>query len=167
MRAYELCEQENEPDGTYAGVYLSDKTVDAIVTYCEKHKIPNAVPANKLHVTLLYSRKYLPDYEAAGKYKKPLVGKPTGFDVWGSHDEDSSSKALVLRFDCEQLEKRHNDLMDEHDAEYDYDEYNPHVTFSYDIEELDVDKLPPFTQPIEIVKEYQEELNLDWAEDNT
>lgn len=171
MRAYELFEEDdNLPDGTYAGVKLSSKSVKAIADYCEGNNLPNPTPPEKLHVTLLYSRKYLPDYEAYGLYKEPLIGKPDGFDVWESSPEDPDekpSRCLVLKIDCEELVKRHKKLMKEHGATFDYDEYNPHVTFSYDIENIDEKDLPPFTKPIVLVKEYQEDLNLDWAEDNT
>lgn len=168
MRAYELFEQDdNTPDGTYAGVKLSDETVERIVAYCDEHDIPNPVPSDKLHVTLLYSRKYLPDYEAAGEYKKPMVGEPAGFDVWDTSDEEPS-RCLVLKLDCERLLKRHEQLMNKHEATYDHDEYTPHVTFSYNIEDYDESDLPKIDFPIELVKEYQDDLQLDgWIDDNT
>jgi hypothetical protein len=51
-----------------------------------------------------------------------------------------------------------------HKAEYDFDEYKCHITLSYDIGDFDYKKLNPkdFVKSIEVVKEYQEDLNLDW-----
>lgn len=153
--------------GTYAGVKFSDDTSKLIKQYLDDNKIPNAISPNKLHTTLLYSRKHLPDYKAIGTYPKPLIGTPGNFDVWKSNNEDgSSTNCLVVEFDCPELSKRHDELMDEHKATYDFPDYKTHITLSYDIGDMDIKDLPSFidTVPtIKICKEYQEQLDLDWA----
>lgn len=172
MKLTDLLEdkKEKDPDGTYAGVELSKSTKDAIVKYCKDNKIPNCTEPSKLHTTVLYSRKYLPDYKPAGKYDEPMIGTPTEFDVWGSKpttENPNPKRCLVLQYKCKELSDRHEYLMDKHEATYDYDEYKPHVTFSYDIGDMVIDKLPKFKHDIEIVKEYSEDLNLDWADKST
>lgn len=163
MKLMEITQQK----GTYAGVRFSSKTKKLIKQYCDENNIPKAISPDKMHTTVLYSRKYLPDYEAAGNYPKPLIGTPTSFDVWKSNNEDgSSANCLVIEYDCPELTKRHDDLMEEHGATYDYDNYKTHITLSYDIGDMDIKDLPDFkkTVPtIEIVSEYQEELDLSWA----
>lgn len=156
-----LNEIKKIPKGTYAAVDFDKSTTDAVIEYIKEHKIPNGLRAGKMHTTLLYSRKYLPDYVPAGKIKKPYVGRFSGFEIFksSSDDDDKSTNCLVLRFICESLSKRHKDLMKEHGATYDYDEYKPHITLSYDVGELDPDQLPSFVQDIIITKEYGEELN--------
>jgi len=169
MRIHEIINEAEEQPGTYAGIKLSDESANAIVAYCEENEIPNPVPKDKLHVTLLYSRKHLPNYTAAGEYDEPYVGEPSGFDVWESTEEDESepSRCLVLKLNCDTLCDRHKHLMAEHHATFDYDEYSPHVTFSYNLEDNDESNLPPFTTDIELVEEYQNDLELDWADKNT
>ena len=170
MKLEDIMEKEEELPGTYAAVHFYDDTVDNIKTFIEENEIPNAVPADKLHTTLLYSRKPCPDYEPMGTYKHMMTGTPTEFDVWQSQPDDDGNRSncLVLKYDCDELVDRHNHLMDEHDATFDFDEYRPHVTLSYDIGDMSIDNLDPEKiGPINIVEEYGEDLDQNWAKDNT
>lgn len=160
MDAGEENQEETKP-GTYAAVRFSDNTKDAIKQYQIDNEIPNRVPRDKLHCTLLYSRKHLPNYQAPGDYQQPMQGETQQLESWPTRpDEDGkTSNCLVLRFRCDELYNRHNQLMDEHQATYDFPEYIPHVTFSYDVGDTDVGQLPPYEGPVEIVHEYQEDLD--------
>jgi len=168
MKVTDIIEKK-ETKGTYAGVKLSDKTNKAIGKFIEDNNIPNAIKPEKLHTTLLYSRKYLPDYKARGELEETMVGKPIGFEKWPSQPDDDGKVAmcLVLKYNCPDLVDRHKDLMKEHGATYDFDEYKPHVTFSYDVGSMQCKDLPKFEEDIVVVEEYVEDLNLDWAKDNT
>jgi len=160
--------EEEKKKGTYAGVHFSDDTITAIKKFIKDNNIPNPIKSDKLHTTLLYSKKHLPDFKAAGKLEEALVGKPTKFEKWPSQpDEDGKvAMCLVLRYDCDDLINKHKSLMKEHDAHYDFDEYKPHVTFSYDVAGMQCKDLPKFEDDIEIVEEYGEDLDLDWAKNN-
>lgn len=169
MKLKQLLEKKKQK-GIYAGVRFDDDTAKRIKTFIEENEIPNGVPNNKLHTTVLYSKKHLPNFKAADKYDKPLIGKPTDFDVWKSQpdEEGNMTNCLILLYDCQQLIDRHESLMKEHNATFDYDEYNPHITLSYNIGDMSIDKLDPADiGDINIVKEYQEELKQDWAKNNT
>ena len=163
-------EDSKEPDGTYAAVSFSEDTKDRIKKFIDDNEIPNPIKLDKLHSTLLYSKKYCPNYEPLGELEEALVGTPTEFDVWQSQpdDEGTCSNCLVLQFDCDQLIDRHNSLMKEHGATFDFDEYRPHVTLSYDIGDLDIKQLDPSSiGDLNIIEEYGEDLNTDWAKENT
>ena len=162
-------EEKEEAKGTYAAVSFSEDTIDGIKKYIKENDIPNHTKFDKMHTTLLYSKKYCPDYKPAGKLDKPMIGKGTGFEKWPSQPDDDGKVAmcLVMRYDCSELSKRHKELMKEHDATYDFDEYKPHITFSYDVAGLQCKDLPKFEGKIEIVEEYGEDLNMDWAKDNS
>lgn len=169
MKLEELMEDRRKQErGTYAGVRFDTATVDAIEKYMKDNDIPKAVSGDKLHTTLLYSRKYLPDYKATGKLTPHLIGTPTEFVVWKTSGDDGKEPAncLVLMYSCPALVKRHKELMKEYDATYDFDEYKTHITLSYDIGDLDIKTLPEIKKTIKsivIVEEYQEDLNLSWA----
>lgn len=168
MKLIDLFE-EKEKTGTYAGVRFDADTKQRIKTFIKDNKIPNPIPTDKIHTTLLYSRKRLPEYEAAGKLDPPLVGKPLKFDVWLSQPDDDGekTKCLVLQYECTDLIKRHKKLMKEHGGTFDFDEYKPHVTFSYDIGDFDIKLLDPKKiGDLKLVTEYQEDLNFDWARSN-
>lgn len=154
---------ESHGRGTYAGVRFSDRTNKAIAQYCEDNEISNSVDPSKLHCTLLYSRKHCPNYKPHGKYEKPMIGIPEGIELWkpGINEGygDGSNTILVLKFFCPELEDRHHELMSTHDATYDYPEFKTHTTMSYDVgNNLAINQLPDFMDPVEIIEEYGEDL---------
>jgi len=157
--------EKKENKGTYAGVKFSSKTKNAVKKYMKDNDIPNSLRTEKMHSTLLYSRKYCPDYEPAGEMEESLIGKADGFESWKSQPDDdgNTSNCLVLKYVCSDLTDRHESLMKEHGATFDFDDFTPHITFSYDVGDLDPKKLPKFEEDIEIVEEYGEDLDLDWA----
>lgn len=167
-----LTEKKNEPTGSYAAVRFDQETKDTIAKYLKDNQIPNGISPEKLHTTLLYSHKYLPDYTAQGDISPAWIGTPVAFEVWESQPkEDGSTKnCLVLKYKCDELAKRHEFLMDEHDAQYDFPDYKPHITFSYDIGELNAEEFPDIKKAlpeIKIVSEYGEDLKDDFADSAT
>lgn len=170
MRLKDIVEAEDKK-GTYAGVHFSEDTKDRIEKFIKENNIPNGVPRDKLHTTIIYSRKHLPNYEPQGELQEPWIGKPLHLDVWKSQKTENTEPAncLVLEYECEECVDRHEYLMKEHGATYDFDEYKTHVTLSYDIGDMslkDIDD-PETIGDLEIVEEYHEDLNLNWAKDNT
>ena len=158
--------KKKTPDGTFAGVNFDKSTTDAVLKYIKENDIPHGLRGHEMHATLLYSKKYLPDYEPAGKLKKPLVGTFSGFEIFESSKDDDTGKkknCLVMRFICESLSQRHLSLMKEHGATYDYDEYKPHLTMSYDAGDFDPDKLPSYNKDLIIIEEYGSDLQDDWT----
>lgn len=169
MKWQDLTEkQETNTKGTYAAVNFDKETIKTIQEYMKENDIPNPLSSDKMHTTLLKSRKYCPDYKAAGKIDPPWVGTPTEFEVWKTRPKDGGegSNCLVLRFECKELNDRHAELMKEHDASYDFPDYKTHISLSYDIGDMDWKKLPDIKKylgDIKIVEEYGEDLDLDWA----
>lgn len=159
MKIIEIMEKDEKP-GTYAAVTFDKDTVDALKQYIQDNDIPNPVTDSSLHTTLLYSRKHLPDYKAEGEYDHAMTGKAATIEIWKSQPDENgdTSNVLVIAYKCDELKKRHKKLMDEHEATYDFDEYKPHVTLSYDAGDLEVKDLPKFGKLLKIVSEYQNEL---------
>lgn len=164
MLLYEVATVTPEP-GTYAAVSFSNATIKAIRAYCDANKIPKPVPDEKLHCTLLYSRKHC-EYTPKTTLTPPLTATPKYLSVWESKskDGDGSVRCLVLEFACPELVKRHKQLMDDLQATYDFPDYKPHVTLSYDIEDMDESTLPDVKSigDLEIIGEYGEDLDSDW-----
>ncbi len=168
MRAQEFI-MESKKQGTYACAHFSQETKDAVDKYIKDNNIPNPTPTNEMHATILYSRKHCPEFKAQGKIDPPYIGEFDQYQVWDGQQQSDGKipKCLVMEFKCQDLVDRHNELMDEHNATYDFPKYKTHITFSYDIGDMKINKLPAYTGPIEIVEEYGEDLDLDWAENNT
>lgn len=160
--------EENLPSGTYAAVHFDEQTITKLQQFIKDNNIPNGVAPNKMHCTLLYSTKYLPNYKPLGDINPPLVGTPTKLERWaGQPDGDEKvSMCLVLKFDCPGLNVRHNTLMESHDATFGFDEYITHITLSYDVGDIQVKDLTDINQivdKISITYEYGDDLDLNWA----
>ena len=164
MKLFEV--KKKKPYGSFAGVNFDKETTDAVSKYIKENKIPEGLRANKMHTTLLYSKKHLPDYEPTGKLEKNWVGKFSGFEIFESSSDigGETTNCLVLRFTCPELSARHKKLMKEHDAQYDFPVYKPHLTLSYSVKELDPSKLPKFDKDLVITEEYGEDLQDDWTQ---
>jgi len=157
VKISELFEKKQKQPGTYAAAALSDKTKHNISQYFKDNDVKNPCDVDKMHCTILYSSKHLPDYKAKGKYDKPLIGKNCRFEIWPNREK--TENVLVLRINCPEMTKRHKHLMKEHDAQYDFPDYKPHVSFSYDVGDVKVSDFKPIDFDIEFTTEYQEDLD--------
>lgn len=104
----------------------------------KKLGIKNIIAFEKIHTTLIYSSKN-PDSEI--KIGEDLLGVKAKFSKFHVFDTADNKKALVLKLNCKALIDKHKKLMKEHNLSYDYDEYIPHITVSYDIGDFDLSKI--------------------------
>lgn len=146
--------------GTYARMDFAPISVLAIDTFIRDNGVPNPVPHDKLHVTLLYSRKPMPGYTSQGSLEFPQKVRVSGYDIWDTRD---GKKALVATLHSPQLVERHKRLMAEFGGSYDFPNYKPHFTMSYDVgPEFSALMLPPFPVSLYLWYEHAEELNTEW-----
>lgn len=149
--------------GTYAAMQFDPQSKYYIARYMFNHKIPNPLNPSKLHVTLLYSRKHMEGYTPRGPLESPLLARVSGFEVWDTQDKQ---KALVARLDCPELVSRHKELMDTYKGTYDFPDYKPHFTLSYNVPtEFSADTLPPLVEQLYLATEYGSALDTDWKAD--
>jgi len=155
-------EKQEGKSGTYAAMNFAPISAYQIAKYVSEHRIPSPVPPEKLHVTLMYSRRTLVGYQSQGEIA-PMPVRVIGFDVWDTHD---GKKALVARLDAPELEARHRYLMDTYNGTYDFPDYKPHFTMSYDVGPgWAASKMPLFEHPLYLDHEYSKPLDLDWTPD--
>lgn len=165
MNLSEIMEsKKKKPDGTYVAVRFSRETQNAIKKFVKALGIKDAVAREKMHTTLIYSRKHFVYKDPMlGKIEPSWKGKAKEFHIWETRDE-GKSKALVMAYTCAELTKEHKRIMKEYDAIYDFPEYIPHITLCYDVgENFDTSKIKIDDFPeIEIIEEYTTDLVLDW-----
>lgn len=101
-----------------------------------ENDIPNPYPVHKFHTTLIYSKK--PCSWPRTNPGKMFRGQFLKYEVFKTQD---GKNCLVARIDSSDLEQRHEALMKEMDASYDFDKYLPHITLSYDIGDYDIKRL--------------------------
>jgi hypothetical protein len=155
--------KESPTRGTYVAVNFSKDTAKRIKAFIKKYNIPNPLATNKLHTTIIYSRKYLPEFKTQGKLDEPWVGKPSKLEIFKSRE---GNNCLVVLFTCKEAVARHKEIMKDHEATYGFPEFKTHFTLSYDSGDFDPDSIKNLKDElgdIEIVEEYTEDLNLDWA----
>lgn len=154
--------------GRYVGMHFTPETKEMLKKIIHDEKIPTAVPDEKMHSTIVYSRDNpVKDYEVSGKLEEPIEAKINSFDVFQSQE---GKNCLVAKLHAPDLEDRHNKAK-ELGASYDYDEYIPHVTLSYDVGDVDdsfIDNLNKKYKGYQIFadEEYDEPLDNTWVKNN-
>jgi len=163
MRLNEILQLNEAPeDGTFAGVRFLPEDAQKLEQFAIDNNVPNPNPASKMHVTLLFSKTPIANYEPHGPLKQAIMAQAKEATIFGDDDE----RVLVLVLKCPQLVKRHKFLMDKHkEATWDHEDYIPHVTLSYDCgdfdpESLDIDSL----DVLSLVEEYGDDIDPNWTD---
>lgn len=146
-----------EMKGSYVGVRYSEQSLKMLKDLQKMYKVPNPTPAKDMHTTVAFSRNKI-DFPLENKVSQS-VSRDVQFHVFMT---GSGTRALVLKIKSDYLKSRH-DLANELGASYDFPDYIPHITLSYDIGELKFTQKPfKLESELEIVSEYGEELDLNW-----
>lgn len=152
----------NNTKGIYVAVRYSANSKSKLAEFMTKFDIPNRISVDKLHTTLIYSRLY---DDVVVNDNVFYIAKPKKFEIWPTQN---GNNALVLKLTSPELVDRHNYLMKNYNLTYDYDEYKPHITLSYNVP-TEYNMLPLIDAIDElgylnIFEEYKEDLVLDWAD---
>lgn len=134
---------------------LSNESIEKILKFIEDNNIPNGLSAEDLHTTVIYSTKpaKVELYDV-----KNVVGTFVRFSKFG---EDKN--VLVMEVACKPLEKLHDYYMEKYPLSWNWPEYKPHITLSYDASTVDETKLIwPADSIIIFCAQYQEPLDLEW-----
>lgn len=150
--------KRKQPDGIYVGLNVDKETKLRIKQLCKTLKIDNRVSGDKLHTTLIYSRKYVPDIKL-NEELYPMTVKGKELEVFDTRD---GKRALVLILDAPKLTERHNEIMSEYQTTYDFDEYRPHITLCYDCGDFEPKSYGGLLPEVTYTGEYLEDLVLDW-----
>lgn len=154
-----IIENKKEEKGLYVAVKYNQSAIADLMDLIKKYNIPSTLKPEDFHTTLIYSRKYAEiDGLDDDLGDKEIVAYPENLEVFETFDK---KRALVIKLDCPYLEDRHKYLMSKYELTYDYPEYIPHITLSYDIGEMILPKNVEFPKFFRISSEYQEELNLE------
>ena len=155
-------------EGSYVAVKFSKESNKALKKFAKGLGIDNIIPSDKLHITVIYSRKPIPVSEMPHDKKEiDMVVQPDHLSIFPTQ---SKKNALVLELNAPQLNELHKELMDKYKLTYDYDEYKAHVTLSYDCGDFDPDTVDVDLSPVyglQLVTQYHDVLQLDWAAKNT
>lgn len=145
--------------GTYICAKFTEDTLDRIQEVQKKLGLLNPVKREDLHSTICFSRVYVP---FIASNENEFVSKTGHLEIFETND----GPALVLCLDSDYLKHRH-ELSNILGATYDYPDYKPHITLSYNLgsQYIDLERNNPIEIEIISSKEVVEDLDLDWTKD--
>ena len=147
-------------------VYRPLLNADELIAWAKDQGFASTLPAGEMHVTVTYSRRPVPWMKMGGHWgymgseddKHVLPpGGPRLVDRLGSEG------AVVLHFYSGHLDHRHREMV-EAGASWDFPEYLPHVTITYDAGDIDLAKVEPYRGRLEFGPEIFEPIEADWAD---
>lgn len=153
--------------GRYIGMHFTPETQEHLKRIVHDEALPHPTPPEKLHTTITYSKDHsVPDYKVAGNLEEPIEGEIDSFDIFPTKE---GNNCLVAKLNCPEFVNRHKATR-ELGATYDYDEYIPHITLSYDVGDVSPDKLEQLNKKYAGTKvyadqEYEEPIKSNWAKD--
>jgi hypothetical protein len=153
IKKLQLLLEAKKPAGDYAALSIHHTSVTAIKKWALKHNV-EVDEEYDLHITTAYSRvPFEYDWNTLGVDLENVEAVPIKFDVFET--TNSKTRLLVVLVDCPYASQRFDEYVD-YGAEYDYDEYRPHITLSkeWSGELPDVSTLPK----IIITSEYHSKL---------
>lgn len=141
-------------------LYVSRKVTNGadIVAWAKAQGFESTLPASDLHVTIAYSRSPV-DWMKVGETwsgdgKGQLKIAPGGARLIDKFGEG----AVVVLFNSSELAWRHVSIV-EAGASWDWPDYQPHITFTYEPGSVDIDKVEPYRGAIELGPEIFEEVD--------
>lgn len=167
---------EDEPDAV-AGVidtlkdaaprplYVQRKLINTaeFTAWARSQGFDSITDASELHVTVLYSRAPVDWMRMGESWNSNAKGEITVQPGGARIVEPLGDKgAIVLLFNSSELSWRHRSMVDA-GASHDWDDYQPHVTITYNGGELDMSKVEPYRGKLVFGPEIFEELNTDWS----
>lgn len=147
-------------------LYVSRAVLNAaeIIAWAKAQGFATTVPADEMHVTVMFSRTPV-DWIAIGAddfggvdAKGELLVPPGGPRIV---EQLGPKGAIVLMFANWQLAYRHGRMRDV-GASWDWPEYQPHITITYDGAGMDLAGIEPYRGPIRLGPEIFAEVVDDW-----
>ena len=140
------------------GTYVSVKVKNNLELYeWFKNQNIDVLDKEDLHCTLAYSKK---EFKHVLNDSDILVNSSS---IHNKLEPLGDEGAIVMKFDSEEMNKRFNQCIKE-GALYDYPQYIPHISISYNGKDIDLDKIKVPDFDIILCDETTEELDLDWKD---
>lgn len=134
------------------------KNGDDLAAWAKENGFSTTLEPSDMHVTIAFSRTPV-DWGGAQGAAPEIIAKDGSRTLERLGDGD----ALVLRFDSSEIENRWQAFRDI-GASWDWDEYKPHVTLTYDGADINIKAIEPFAGDLIFGPESFEELQEDWKE---
>lgn len=147
----------------HRSLYVSRRLKNAaeFIAWAKGQGFKTTLPAGDLHVTVVYSKQPV-DWFAFGD---AMAWAPESPDLvvgaGGPRTVERFGDAVVLRFTSSQLCWRNQEFRDG-GASYDFPDYQPHVTITWDAGDIDLDAVAPYQGKLVFGPEVFAEIDDDW-----
>lgn len=145
-------------------LYVQRKLLNAdeLIAWAKEIGFTSTLPAEDMHVTVLYSRTPVDPMKMGESWSGDDMGNVTVKPGGPRAIERLGAGAVVLSFVSTDIQWRHESMV-RAGGSHDYGEYQPHVTLTYHAPEgLDLDAIKPFTGKLVFGPELFEPLDLEW-----
>lgn len=153
-------------DATPRPLYVHRKLLNSadLIAWAKAQGIATTIDGSDMHVTIAFSRQPIDWLKVeANDWNEEkdgtLVINPGGPRLVERLGKDG--EAVVLLFGSSRLAWRHEQIRNA-GASWDWPEYQPHVTISYNAPEIDVDAIEPYRGVLRFGPEIFEPLDDDW-----
>ena len=146
-------------------LYVSRKLLNAdeFIEWAKGQGFKTTTPADDLHVTITFSRAPVDWLKMGENWSGDRNGNVTVQPGGARIVEALGDKgAVVLLFNSATLSYRHESMM-QAGASWDFPEYQPHVTITYQGQGVDLSKVEPYRGKLVFGPEIFAELNDDWS----
>lgn len=134
------------------------KNAKQIIAHFKKQGFSSTLAASDMHVTIMFSRIPVDWMDMGEAWASELKVPAGGARIMEALGE--GKRAKVMLFNSSELRWRH-DEMKRKGASWDWPEYQPHITLSYDFDG-DLEKVEPWQGEIVLGPEIFEEVDEDW-----
>lgn len=146
-------------------LYVQRKLLNAaeVIAWAKEQGFTSTLPADDMHVTITYSRAAVDWMKMGESWSGDQSGNLT-VEAGGARlvEKLGDKGAIVLLFNSSALSWRHEQMRHE-GASFDFAEYQPHVTLTYEGKDLDLTAIEPYRGKLVFGPEIFEELDEDWS----
>jgi phage-related protein (TIGR01555 family) len=156
-------------DAAARTLYVQRKLLnaDAFIKWAKSQGFATTVPADELHVTVCFSRTPVDWMKMGSGWDQDQDGKLKVAPGGARLVEPLGDKgAVVLLFTASSLSWRHEEMV-RNGASHDFDDYQPHVTITYDGSGIDLSKVEPYRGELVFGPEIFQEVVEDWEQSLT
>lgn len=136
-------------------LYISRPVLNAeeFIDWAKSQGFEKTLEAKELHVTIAFSKKVVDWSEI-----KALTNEVKISNEKRVVQKLGDDGAVVLRFESTELKNRWKEILD-HGASWDFDDYHPHVTITYDGKDLTLENIKPFDKELILGPENMHEVD--------
>lgn len=141
-------------------LYVSRVLLNAsdLIEWAKGVGFETTLPEDDMHVTIAFSRDEV-DWDAIYRENSTHL-----MCAGGIRTLQRFGDAVVLGFSNNDLVRRHDEFGDA-GASWDHDGYQPHVTISWNAEDIDIESIEPFEGLLHFGPEVWASIEEDWADD--